>query len=786
VVWIRQRRWRLDRVTREGEVVRYDVSRLDRRRSFLAPFDRPVVAAADGRPRHAAPNHALARLAGIVSATYGERTIASALDADLDILPHQLEPALAFISGIRRLLVADEVGLGKTVQAGLAIAEIVRRRPAARILVLVPASLGDQWEDELGRRFDITCLRADRLTLAARADEMAPGDNPWLRAGVWLASLDYVKQPHVLESLPPCPWDLVVVDEAHTVCGDSERHESCRSIATNARHVLLLTATPHDGDEARFRRLLALGELPLVVDPVSIFRRSRRDLLPRPPRRVRWHHVKLSAAELCLLDALGEFERAVLRVAGTDRRDVALLLLSIFRKRALSTMGALSASLRRRLAWLERSEGTPAAEPHQHSLAFDNADELGPEEAAGLTADVGLDGRHERAWIKRVLVLADAARRHESKVAHLVAFVTRVRESVVVFTEFRDSLGVLRRRLAGRVRASCLHGGLSPGERGAELRRFLEGATSVLLTTDVASLGLNLQSRSRSVVNLDLPWNPVRLEQRAGRVDRIGQTRNVHVTLLVANHDAEAAVLVGLARRVLTAVRSTGEDFGFSSTLHEAGVRASVFLGEPANDGEQTAPPWRPSVRWARPARRAAARLLWRRTLRRHWRAPADELARPRWSRLERLPALHALAGKALLIFTVPLVNGAGTIVERHVVGVTTRAMLADARLVEEARTAAARALVARARALSCRLEASAQVAATRERALGAWLAGEQGPLDMQPGLFDQRERRAIERRRAVVDVIQREVDLRVAELAFSAGVEIGSPSLALTLMERS
>ena len=132
------------------------------------------------------------------------------------------------------------------------------------------------------------------------------------------------------------------------------------------------------------------------------------------------------------------------------------------------------------------------------------------------------------------VVLADAARRHESKAERAVALVRRFREPVILFTEFRDSLEVLRRLFGARHGDRCLHGGQTPGERRGELARFLTGTASVLIATDVASLGLNLQTRARVVVNLELPWNPIRLEQRAGRVDRIGQTRSVHVTLLVA------------------------------------------------------------------------------------------------------------------------------------------------------------------------------------------------------------------------------------------------------------
>ena len=161
-VWIRQRRWRVERIRRQADVVRYDVVARDRRATFLAPFDRPVSSSRAGRLRYAPPRQALARLADLVGRTFGDRTIASLAGADADILAHQLEPACAVIDGARRVLIADAVGLGKTIQAGIVIAEIARRVPAPRMLVVVPASLVDQWSDELQRRFRIQCAHADR------------------------------------------------------------------------------------------------------------------------------------------------------------------------------------------------------------------------------------------------------------------------------------------------------------------------------------------------------------------------------------------------------------------------------------------------------------------------------------------------------------------------------------------------------------------------------------------------------------------------------------------------
>src|SRR6185295_11358151 len=203
VIWIRQRRWRVRRASRHRNVVRLDVAARQEQLTFLAPFDRPATVSASRRPRYVRRQAALARLAHLVSRSYGVRTLRSAVTADVALLPYQLEPALAMLHGARRVLLADDVGLGKTIQAGIVISELVRRQSSCRVLVVCPAALVAQWRDELQQRFNVQARTADRDRLGALARAGIRGDNPWRQDGVWSASLDYLKQPHVLAALPP-------------------------------------------------------------------------------------------------------------------------------------------------------------------------------------------------------------------------------------------------------------------------------------------------------------------------------------------------------------------------------------------------------------------------------------------------------------------------------------------------------------------------------------------------------------------------------------------------------
>ncbi len=768
----------MDRVRQQPGVVRYDVSSRGARLTFLAPFDR-LASAGPRRLRRVRAQAAVACLAGQLGHAFGGRPPASAVAADVAILPYQLEPALAIAHGNRRVLIADEVGLGKTIQAGLIISELVRREPAARVLVLVPAAILDQWIGELARRFDVTAREADRLGLETIARGLPPGDNPWRRAGVWIASLDYVKQPHVRASLPPLAWDLVVVDEAHAACGDSERHDTCRQITTRSRRVLLLTATPHDGDLVRFARLLRLGELDGVEDRLTIFRRSRRDLLVTGRRRTRWRRLQPSPAELALFDALKAFERVVLRAAADGRRDAALLLLSVFRKRALSTMAALGVSLRRRLTWLEATRAAAGDELTQPSLAFDDEDGVSSDVAAGLSSDVGVNPRHERSWVRRLIGLADRAARHDTKAAYVASFVRRVREPVIVFTEFRDSLDALRRRLGPSASAACLHGGQTEAERRSELRRFLGGAARLLLATDVASLGLNLQDRARTVINLELPWNPLRIEQRAGRVDRIGQRHDVHVTVLVMRHEAEAPVLVRLAQRVLTARGALGADpFGIV-VPSDSRLRASVLEGVASVEADAPAG-WLPERRWMRPARFMARGLERQRRLAGQWRDP-DGGSRPKWTGTAQLPGIRRLGGGAVLTFLVPMVDGSGATVASHVVAVRSRGLTKEARI--EAAGTAAVTLRARARRLARVLSARLDLIVSRERAIQAVLIERPGSAAAQPGLFDRRASRAFEQTREEAEEIARATNQRIEDARTAASIDVGRPSLIVAFV---
>ena len=488
--------------------------------------------------------------------------------AQMVLMGHQLEPALALVRGLAsRVLIADEVGLGKTVQTALAVAELRERGAVERVLVLTPAGLREQWAGEFATRFGLGLMVADVAGMRRLRADLPAWMNPWAIEPMVVASIDYVKRPEVLTVVQACRWDLVVVDEAHTAGSDSDRHAAASALCARASYVVLLTATPHNGNPRAFASLCALGR---QGDRLLVFRRTREEVGVSRPRRIHRLQVRLTAAERQMHERLIAFSSAVQAEAVETGRDI-FLALAILHKRALSSAHALEATVRRRLDGL----GDQAADPHRQ-LALPLVDPTGetdPADEAPLWPCPALWSKsEERELLGRVLESARLASTGESKISALARLLRRCREPVIVFTEYRDTLLRLRDTVAPD--GAVIHGGLSQPERRAALDAFAARRTRVLLATEAAGEGLNLQHASRVVINVELPWNPVRLEQRIGRVDRIGQSRRVHVFHLIAGESFETEVFRRLEQRLARA----RVDVGAADPLGSEGVRD----GDPA------------------------------------------------------------------------------------------------------------------------------------------------------------------------------------------------------------
>jgi superfamily II DNA or RNA helicase len=545
---IRTERWRVEAFTPYDACAIVGVAGIDatnrgRRERFVLPFEPADRIAADDTPAIVRPARWRRSARAILAdATPSPATLRTAARADLKLMPFQLEPALAIIRGLGvRVLIADAVGLGKTIQAALVVAEVFARTPDAHAIVVCPSGLREQWRQEIDSRFGLSAGIVDS-TLARLPDVHA---SPWTSHPVVICSIDYVKRPEVIRGLEDMVWDVVVFDEAHWLAGHSDRATAASTIAARGRVVVTLTATPHSGDTDAFRRLSGIGGLP-GDRPLLMFRRQRQDVGMAVSRRMRWLSVRCTDSERRMHAALVAYTRTVWRASNAPG---ARLAMSVLTRRACSGAQSLARSLERRLALL----ANPRDSDVQLALPFDAP--LDDEPAAELATPGLADLADERRQLNEILERARESMAGDSKLRWLRRFLDRTGEHAIVFTEYRDTLAHVAQSLQHHDFVQ-IHGGLTLAERRDAARRFAEGTSRILLATDAGSEGLNLHQRCRLVINLDVPWTPPRLEQRIGRVDRIGQQYSVHAICLIATGTAEDVCVRRLFERELRARES--------------------------------------------------------------------------------------------------------------------------------------------------------------------------------------------------------------------------------------
>ncbi|WP_159000922.1 helicase-related protein [Streptomyces sp. SBT349] len=517
------------------------------------------------------PDRALAGLWGrwmqyavprIRSAVLATRPLKPYAHQDEAVFTHMLaQPRLRF-------LLADEPGTGKTIMTGMYIAEGTRRGLIpGRTIVVVPAHLVSKWQRDLRRYF---AIEAGRLTpeIARDPKDLDP------RVSVWVVSVDlYTYNADVFRKVSGsrASWSLAVFDEAHRLTPTSRYLGAARELSRRTHHLLLLTATPHRGKEHFFRGLMNLLDPTLYPwDPraseydsalrpstLSFLRRMKEELkdlegnLLFPPRFAKTVPVDLSAQEQAAYTAVMEY-------VDTFYEDAAMLARSIYGKRAASSLGAAAATVRRRHTVLrgpasERSSGsipeefTTGAEGRLN-LAVDDEDAWDRAEELVVGARTQ-DKAKELARIDGVLAaIAEAERAGPStkwlRTQHILGKhgIVPGTGQLLVFTEFADTARWLTAQFAeASFSVDTLEGSVGHLERDKLQQRFLSGMFQVLISTDAGGEGIDLQS-AHVMINWDIPWSLVRLEQRMGRLHRIGQTNPVHIYHLVAPQTREGRV----------------------------------------------------------------------------------------------------------------------------------------------------------------------------------------------------------------------------------------------------
>lgn len=536
----------------------------------------------------------------------------------VDPLPHQLavlDRALA-ADPVRQLL-ADEVGLGKTIEAGLVLTELKARGVVRRVLVVAPKGVQLQWVAEMADRFG-----EQFVLVGAGGVPVDAGVDPWSAFDQVVCSLDAVKPLRARAGWSPdrvaaynqararalvdAGWDLVIVDEAHHVAGSSEdvaRHLLGRELAEAAPRLLLLSATPHSGKSDAFARLLGLLDdafvhgRPIERATVAPFvvrteKRNAIDAAGRPlfrPRMTTLVTVPYGDRRLerALYEAVTDYVRHGYRRAHAERRPAIGFLVLLMQRLVSSSTAAILAALERRLVAV-------TDEGQQLRLFSDRAldwgDLTGEEQQQALADAQGAAWADERAEVELLVELARkaAASGIDAKARHLLELLGQVARAegdpsvkAVVFTEFVPTQDMLLDVLAGAgIPAVAINGSMSIGERRQAQAAFRDAAR-VLVSTDAGGEGVNLQF-AHVVVNYDLPWSPTRIEQRIGRVDRIGQSHDVAAFNLVLESSIDERVLTVLQGKLAVILAELGVDKSSdvlaSATAHVENLYAAAIL----------------------------------------------------------------------------------------------------------------------------------------------------------------------------------------------------------------
>ncbi|WP_237559891.1 DEAD/DEAH box helicase [Desulfohalovibrio reitneri] len=556
-------------------------------------------------------------LEGSTSATDGHVLLAP-MESNVIPLPHQIHALSRAISGDRvRYLLADEVGLGKTIEAGLVMRELKLRGLVRRILVVSPKGIATQWVAEMQTHFNeqFQLVLGDDIGTLQR---LAPGadhrNSAWSMFDQVIVSLDSVKPMDKrrgwtaervadynrsrFEDLITAGWDLVVVDEAHRLGGSTDqvaRYKLGKGLAEAAPYVLLLSATPHQGKTDAFHRLMNLLDDDAFPDMDSVSRervapyvirtekRKAIDADGKPlfkPRRtqmapVAWesrHHL-----QQLLYEAVTDYVREGYNQALREKKRHIGFLMILMQRLVVSSTRAIRTTLERRLAALKEGEqqaNLRLAELENGAEGSENFDELYDMDGQELLDELlkshvsalQSEGSH-------VETLLDAAVRCEqagpdAKAEALIEWIYELQAEenepdlkVLIFTEFVPTQQMLKEFLEARgISVVTLNGSMDMEERKQAQDAFRK-SHRVLVSTDAGGEGLNLQF-AHVIINYDIPWNPMRLEQRIGRVDRIGQPKKVRAINFVFEDSVEFRVREVLAQKLSVIF----DEFGIDKT----------------------------------------------------------------------------------------------------------------------------------------------------------------------------------------------------------------------------
>ena len=541
--------------------------------------------------------------------------------SQIEALPHQITAVYAEMLPRQplRFLLADDPGAGKTVMAGLLIKELMIRGDLERCLIVAPGSLVEQWQEEMAEKFGLgfDLLTRDQIESSITGNPFVERNRLIMRLDMAARSEELKAK---LQAAPD--WDLIICDEAHRMAAsyfggevkETQRHKLGKLLGTRTRNLLLMSATPHNGKEADFQLFMGLLDADRFegrfregvhkADVSDMMRRLTKEELYRfdgtplfPERLAYTASYELSPDEADLYAAVTTYVREEMNRAdrsgdGTRRNSVGFAL-QILQRRLASSPAAIHRSLERRRKRLEerlreermarggggplvRAHAMPAYDPDDYEEATGEENEAAEEAivdtatAAQTLADleaeiVTLRDLEERA-LRLKLSGADAKWKQLESILdepQMIDPATGLRRKILIFTEPKDTLEYLQHKITSRfgetAAVTVIHGGVAREARRGAIAAFnSDPVVRVMIANDAAGEGVNLQRGAHLMVNYDLPWNPNRLEQRFGRIHRIGQTEVCHLWNLCASNTREGEVYGRLLEKLQLAREALG------------------------------------------------------------------------------------------------------------------------------------------------------------------------------------------------------------------------------------
>lgn len=524
----------------------------------------------------------------------------SSLASGIIPLPHQLHVLnRAMETNNIRYILADEVGLGKTIEAGMIIRELKSRGLVSRILVVCPTGLVTQWASEMQEKFHEkfqVILPSDYDTIRRLTDNddvygqfdqvISPMDSikPIEKHAGWSEEKVEKYNEERIYSIINSGWDLIIIDEAHRVAGSSgevARYKLGNLLAQASPYLLLLSATPHNGKTEPFLRLIRLLDADAFPNAKSIVREQVAPFLIRTEKREAidnngnllfknriTHLVTISWDERNnlqreLYEMVSSYVAKTYNKALRNRKKnmCLIFLLIIMQRMVTSSTAAIRQSLERRLNVLLEQRTCVG------NLREEDLDELNIEDGVEDAIEaISLDMELEIEELKQIISLAKQAQfqNQDAKVEPLLNEIDAIlsedrTQKVIIFTEFVATQTYLQELLVNRgYTVTILNGGMSIDERNAAMQEF-KTSTSIFISTDAGGEGLNLQF-ANIIINYDLPWNPMKIEQRCGRVDRIGQQRDVHIYNFIVGETVENRVREVLEEKLSVILKEMGVD----------------------------------------------------------------------------------------------------------------------------------------------------------------------------------------------------------------------------------